>query len=186
MKRPNIKGISFVHLREFIRENFRPEGYEQICKAIRPAARKILELPLAMQWYPLEDLVDIEKTVAETFFGGDYKQAYRIGKYDLMKSIPGVYRPILIFMNATYLLKRSETLWSTMVDCGELRIKADLDHRRAEATVRGLDPIHEVYCHDVSGSFAGALNACGEKGARVTHPECVLKGGKCCRFELTW
>jgi hypothetical protein len=181
----NVKGISLIHLRDFLVAAHGEEGLRAVAGSLSPGVAKALATPAAMAWYPLKDYVEIERAVIGRFYGGDVSQAARIGRHDLEESLNKVYRFLFQFMEPTFLIKRSARLWNTFISGGGIELEQPTP-RSARIRLRDLDTLHPVYCHDLSGSFAGALSACGQGHAVVAHTECRFRGGKACVFEGRW
>jgi len=151
---------------------------------LSPAVLKVFSFPNASEWYPISWLVEIEKAACELFYGGDYREAWRFGYYDLEVSVSRIYRFLFRFLEPTFLFERTTKLWNTLVDQG--RVVLDNKSNPLTISFHDVHPPHSVYCHDVRGSLMGSLAACGAKDIVVDHPECVLQGKPACVYRGTF
>jgi hypothetical protein len=183
----NLKGISFLHLRELVEKEQGRAGLERLTASLSEEARSILALPSPMAWYPLPRLIEIERRYVDLFHAGDVRQAARIGQYDIEASLSGVLKVFMRLVSVSFLVEKTAKLWSQMVDQGRMEFDG-FDPRSGHGAINvvGLDPIDDVYCNDLRGSYIGAVRACGGKDVVAEHTECVLRGGGKCRFEMRW
>ena len=185
MAEAKLKGISFVHFHEYLVEMHGEEGLKLISGGVSPRAAKTITQPNAAEWYPLADLVELERAFVDRFHGGDSTRSALIGCYDLERSVGKVYRFLFKFLEPAFLVKRSAKLWSTLVDQGRVEIE-ELEANRIVMRIHELNPLHAVYCNDIRGSSLGMLQACGVRTGVVEHTECVLDGKPACRFDIHW
>ncbi|MGC4116657.1 MAG: hypothetical protein QM765_19220 [Myxococcales bacterium] len=185
MAEPHIKGVSFIHLADFLRQEFGEAGFSSVAARLGPGAAKTLSSPFGHEWYPLTHIVEIERALAEVHYGGDYKQIERFGAYDGKRQVGTVYRFMLKLAEPAFLLKLSRKLWRSYMDCGEVAVD-NTGPRSAIARISGYDPLHVVHCHDGVGSFRASLEVCGAKDPKVEHVECRLSGKPACVFRLAW
>jgi len=180
-----IKGLAFAHLEEFIVSQHGEAGMQRVLARLSPETGKILRSWNASQWYPMQNVVDIDLAVVNALYGGDVKQAYFIGRFDLDRSVRQVYRLLFRFLEPTFLLKRSAKLWSNYYDRGALTIE-QTQERLVLIRLSDFDPVQGCLCQVFMGAFAGALEACRARGVTITHPECVLEGARTCLFKASW
>lgn len=182
---PRIKGVSFIHFGEFVRETHGQQGLQRILEAVDPANATLLQKAYGHEWYPLRALVECEKKLVELFCGGDPRMVSRFGKYDSVRQVGAIYRVILRHMSTPFLLKRGPLIWKSYMDRG-LVVPTQTGPNRIEVELSGYDPIASVHCFENAGSFEGALEVCGAKAAKVEHVACRLEGAPACRYVATW
>jgi len=181
---PRIKGLSLMHLNDYMRETHGEEGYHRLLAALPPNVAETLKGAFGHEWYPLATLVECEKTFVDMFHGGDVTKTALFGKYDCARQI-GIYRVVLRHLNTDFLVKRGPLIWKNYMDSGEC-VSRETGDRIFEITLSGYDPMHRVHCYDAAGSFQGAVEVCGGKSVRVEHPTCRLEGGKACVYVCRW
>jgi hypothetical protein len=182
---PRIKGVSFVHLHDFVAQNHKDEGIDKVVARLTPEQGRAFNVPNATEWYPLTTLIAVERAIVELYYAGDVQEAWRFGQYDLQLSVGRVYRFLFQMLQPTFLIKRGAKLWGTMVEGGKMSVE-ELEPRHVRVHFDDFNPIDRVYCNDMRGSLLGMLEACGIKSGAVTHPKCVLDGAKSMMFDVTW
>jgi hypothetical protein len=180
-----IKGVSFIDMGEFVTAQFGAQALEKLASALGPEVAKTLRSSYGHEWYPFAHIVEIEKKVAEIFFGGDYAQIERFGHFDGTKQVGFIYRVLLKLATPPFLLKQGNRLWHSYMDRGDLATE-QLSDRRGVCRLSGYDPIHVAHCYENVGTFKAALQVCGAKAPRVEHVECRLQGAPACRYSLEW
>lgn len=183
MTEAHIKGISVLHLNEFVRKTHGDAAFERLAAALPEPAAAVFRHPTASDWVPLAQYIATEVKVLDLLHGGDYSAAFALGKHDLEASIHTIYRFLFLFLEPDF--HRSARLWASYMDHGRLTTVRK-GPRAATATLTGLVIPHPVYCHEMRGSLTGSLIACGAKTAEVVHTECMQHGAPACVFEASW
>lgn len=166
-------------------ERFGPGAVDQVCSGLAPGPAEILRTAAGFGWYPLVDVVQIEKRVVDVFYGGRLEEAYQLGEYHMRESVSRVYRFLLRFLDTPSILLRTPKLWGSFMDQGAAVLEQPAP-RHVILTLQGFNPVHKVHCQELRGALAGGLNLCGAKETRLTHPACCLDGAPACRFEAEW
>jgi hypothetical protein len=182
---PRIKGISFIHFGEYLREKHGQQGLDRVLGAVDPSFRDLPIKAYGHEWYPLRALVECERKYVELFHGGDPRQTAAFGKYDAARQVGAIYRVILRHLSTAFLLKRGPLIWKSYMDRGVCAPR-ETGPNRVEIDLGGYDPIDQVHCHENVGSFESALEVCGASDARVEHVACRLDGAPACHYVATW
>jgi hypothetical protein len=183
---PMCKGISLVHLHDFVVSRHGEAGLEKVCASLNPEVAKSLRFPLAWEWYPLPSVVDVDVAVCDALYERDYaKGGWLIGQFDLDRSVRSVYRFFFQFLAPTFVIRRAAKLWSTYYNCGRLQVE-ETGPKSCTASLTDFDLRHRCLCEVLRGAFAGALAATGVKNVRMEHPECLLDGKPASRFVGEW
>jgi hypothetical protein len=180
-----IKGISMLHMVDYLTEHHGPEAVDRVAAKLSPAAARALKTGTAFEWFTVPTFAEIERCVIAEYYGGDLTQAWRMGKHDMEESMGKVYRFLFKFMSPASLIERSAKVFHTFVEGGRCVIDR-VDDREIRATVEGIEPPDEAYCHDLRGSFLGLMSLCGIKEGVVEHDRCRLKGGATCSYRVRW
>ncbi|MGC4118684.1 MAG: DUF2378 family protein [Myxococcales bacterium] len=184
MDEVKTKGVTLVHLRQYVVERFGEEGLARVAAALPPAQAQLLQSPFAHEWYPNRDHAQIEAKVMEVLFGGISK-ARDFGYYDASLTVGFVYRVLLRVLDPGLLVKKSATLWKLMMSGGKCEVEVT-SPTSCKVKLSGYDQHHEVLCYDWIGSFQGSLETCGAKQVQVAHPECRFHGAAHCLYEVRW
>jgi hypothetical protein len=182
---PQIKGISFINRHEFLVERFGEAGLARVLAAVKPETAHALRTSSAVDWLPLEMLVDLDLAIVNGCFDGDLAKARIIGEYNLNQAVSRVYKPLMRLLNAGTVVKRSVAIWGKIVQGPVFSSRQD-GPRGAVIELTEFNPLHRIYCQVLIGGFEGVLHACGEKNVVVDHPHCVLDGAKSCSFTIRW
>jgi hypothetical protein len=181
-----IKGISVIHLHDFVREFHGEDAPAKVGDGLSPPLSKMFQFASAFEWYPLEDHIAVEARIIDLFYGGRYEEGWRIGVHDMEASIGTVYKIAFRFLGPLDVITRSAKLFSTFVDQGSMEIVKQEGERHFVVRFPGLPVPHPVYCGDLRGSIIGTLRCCGVKEPRVEHIECALKGASGDGFDVRW
>lgn len=185
MSHAMTKGVTLLHLHDFVVERFGEPGLAKLRAALPERVARPLGMPNAAEWYPLTDYEQALQTLTDLFFEGDASKAAEFGMYNLEHSIRGVYRVIVWMLSPDVLLQKSARLWGTFLNEGKLE-SVLVSPGVIKLKVTGLHPTHASWCHGLRGSFLGSLKVCGAQDPKVAHDACVLQGAPECTFTATW
>ena len=179
------KGVVFIHMEQFLRAELGEAGRAQVLEKLGPAASASLTSARGHLWYPLADLVEVQRVLAETHFAGDPAQMQRFGFFDGSRQVGQIYRFLLRLLEPSFLLKQSNKLWRAYMNVGEITVE-DSGPRGCLVRLGGYDPLHPVHCFDNLGAFGASLALCGAQDAKVEHLECRLDGAPACAYRASW
>lgn len=185
MEQIKIKGLSMVHMHQFLVERFGEEGLGRVLAALPPEQAQFLRSPKAKEWYPLRNHALIEAKVMEVLYGGDLSRSKEFARYDAALQIGNVFKLLLRVLDPGFLIKKSGSLWSQSMSGGRCEVEST-GPSSCRMKLSGYDQVHEVMCHDWQGTVEGMLTVCGAKETTVTHPECRFHGAPHCLYEIRW
>ncbi len=187
MGQAKVKGILAMHLNSYLVSLHGEEGLAQVCAQLRPQVAHLIRSPIAHEWYPHLDFLEVEEAITQVHFGGDITQAWRFGHFNMEQSVHRVYRFLFRLLSPEHLLKKSAKLWGTFMDQGTMKAES-LGPRAVALEIEGFVPAKPVWCHEMRGALLGALEVCSipEAQGRVVETCCAFKGAKRCRFEVSW
>jgi hypothetical protein len=185
MAETSIKGVSFIHMNEFLRLQFGEDGFKKVMGAISPDAAKVLDSPYGHEWYPFRHIVEIERTLADTFYAGDYSKLAEFGHFDGLRQVGKVYRFLLRMLEPSFLIKQGNKMWRSYMNGGDLQCEIP-GPKQFIARLTGYDPLHVAHCWENVGSFRASMEVCGAKQTQVEHTECRLKGAPACVYLGKW
>jgi len=180
-----IKGLSMVHLRQFIVERFGEDGLARVLAALPADQASFLNSPFAHEWYPLRNHALVEAKAMEVLYDGDYSKSKEFARYDAALQIGSVYRVILRVLDPGFLIKKSGSLWKQTMSGGRCDVEST-GPSSCRLKLSGYDQVHEVMCFDWQGTVEGMLKICGAKESVVTHPECRFHGAPHCLYDISW
>lgn len=181
----NTKGLSFVHLRQYLLDHFGEKEFDRVCDALSPECAAIFRSPFAHEWYPLKIQAAIEAKTIELLYQGDYRRAEDFGRNDAQKQIGSVYRFLLAIMAPGFLVKKADRLWKLSMSGGRCEVD-QVNERGCRVRLSAYNSHHEVLCYDWLGSFKGMLEVCGVKNPVVEHTACRFRSSLYCEYLLRW
>jgi hypothetical protein len=101
---PKIKGISFINRHDFVVERFGEDGLARVLAAVKPDTAHALRTSSAVDWFPLEMLVELDLAIVGCLFAGDLSKARIIGEYNVNKAVSRIYRPLMRLLDAVCVL----------------------------------------------------------------------------------
>ncbi|MGC4116656.1 MAG: hypothetical protein QM765_19215 [Myxococcales bacterium] len=185
MAEVRIKGVSFIHMNDFLRQEFEEAGHAKVVAALKPDVAKTLASAFGHEWYPFAHMVDVERAVAQAHFGGDATQIERFGFYDGTRQVGTIYRFLLRLLEPAFLLKQGNKIWRSYMNCGDLATEST-GPRSCLVRLSGYDPLDRTHCFENVGAFKASLMVCGSKTPKVEHVECRLEGKPACVYHASW
>ena len=180
------KGVSFLHLREFVHQRFGDKAWDQVLAGLSPESHKIMSGQILVSgWYPYSAYVEAEKIVVQRFLGGDVRLAREIGAYDLEAGLNNVYRAFYRIGSPKFIIRMSALLWRQYFNLGKMVIE-ESGPGHATARIDDFVPPDEACCWDILGSIIRGLELSGAKSINASHPACPLKGDASMKYEAHW
>jgi hypothetical protein len=185
MARLQIKGLSLINRHGLVEQRFGDEGLARLQAALRPETARTLSSASAVEWYPAEQLVEIDLAIVACFFEGDLMAGRIIGEQNMNSAISTVYKLLMRLTDPAAVLKRSVSIWEKIV-LGATFASTSTGPREAVLEASGFDPIHPIYCQVVAGGIEGVLHGCGEQAGSCEIRSCMLEGAPTCTFVARW
>ena len=180
------KGLSFLHLSDFVRARFGDEAWLRIYGDLKPQSREIFSRQiLASAWYSYEAYAEALDLIVQRFFGGKIESARAVGAYDLEASLNTVYRMLYRAGSPAFIIRMSSLLWRSYFNVGTMVVE---ESGRGFASVRieEFTPPSQAVCWDIFGSMCRGLELSGAQSVKAAHTACPARGGDVMRYEATW
>lgn len=178
------KGTAFFHDEEYVLHTYGPEGWALVMAKLPPAAAEARSSIVAVGWYDDELLVQTLCAVEEALHERDPNIIDTLGRYAAEADLTRIHRIFLRVATPAYVLERATNLWNRFFDTGRWEV------RRVPGGVDGLlidaGIVHDVFCRNLRGYLHRLFELVGAKKVTVEHPECRVRFGACCRFEIRW
>lgn len=185
MARLQIKGLSFINRQAFVEQRFGEAGLARLRSALGPETARVMATASAVEWLPVEQLVEIDLAIVGAFFEGDIRAGRLVGEHNLSSALSTIYKVLMRLTDPRAVLERAAPLWEKIVR-GATITSRSAGPREAVLATSGYDPIHPIYCQVVAGAVEGVLHACGEKEAACEITSCMLEGAPACTFVARW
>jgi uncharacterized protein (TIGR02265 family) len=188
-RRPQVgrtKGAVLVARLRFVEERFGSDALGAIIAALPDDDRRTLEeIVLPAAWYPAELNARLDAAIIK-HMGGDAKRAFwELGRQSADRNLDTMHRGFLRKKSPMRLLEQTTTIYRLYYDSGSRDFEATGETSGVIVT-RGAEDPTEGDCLTVMGWHQRALEKCGARDVKVTHPECRARGGAVCRYALAW
>src|SRR5262245_10322328 len=119
------KGISFVHTRNFIRENFGAAGWDKLLATLTPEDHSSLESIVGVGWYELDLYARLLGAVERVHGRGDLSILRDNARYQAESDTKVVYRLSFRLANPAFVIEKSGEYWRRFHDTGTWTVKRD-------------------------------------------------------------
>lgn len=181
-----IKGLILQARKDFVIENFGEEAWNRVLAALSPEDRsEIGELILTAKWYPFELGERLDRAIVEILGGGDEKVFEDIGAKSAQRSLTKVHKSFLTPGDPQAFLEKAGVIYKFYYDTGRREYQST-GPNSGILTTYDARTFSVPDCLTVIGWYKQALRMCGAKKVEIVEEECRARGGKCCRYRVTW
>jgi hypothetical protein len=181
-----VKGTLIAARPRYVRERWGEAALEDIASRVGPERRHLLydEL-LSFRWYPMVDMVALDRAIIDGPMGGDASQMKAFGSEIARYDLPTVYRMLFRFGTPSFVVKRMNIAYATYIAGGSISI-ATPGPGEAELTLRDAVLPAFLCTHGISGWITAALELSGAAGVEVDEVACQHAGDPYCRWHARW
>jgi uncharacterized protein (TIGR02265 family) len=180
-----IKG-SVLKARLALVDQLAPDGdREEVLSSLPPEDRETLRTLLPSTWYPFELGQRLDAAIVTRLGRGKADFFERIGEASAQENLTGVHRKFLVAGDPQAFLAQAPMIYSFYYDQGH-REYEKAGPREAVLTTFDAPTFSAADCATVIGWHRHALEMCGARNARVVEEECRARGGRVCRYRLSW
>jgi uncharacterized protein (TIGR02265 family) len=180
-----IKGSVLKARLAFVADHAPEGGVERVLGAMAPEDRAALQGILATRWYPFDIGRRLDEAIARELAKGDPRFFEKLGEASAEKNLAGVHREFLVKGDPQAFLARAPMIYSFYYDTGR-REHRPAGPKEAVLTTYDAETFSGADCLTVVGWHRKALEMCGATGVEVVEEECRARGGKVCRYRLSW
>jgi uncharacterized protein (TIGR02265 family) len=181
-----IKGLVILSRKEFVKEHFGEEAWDQILGQLPQEHRQMItETFLSTQWYPFEIGDHIDKAIVQVLGKGDNLVFEQLGAKSAQKSLSKEHRSFLAAGDPQSFMKKTGTIYKFYYDTGYREYKAT-GPNSGVVTTYDAETYSLPDCLTVIGWYKEALKMCGAKKVEMAEEECRASGGSCCRYRVEW
>jgi hypothetical protein len=168
---------------KWIEESYGQSALRDVIRACSPAVRERYTSAIAINWHPVEELIEL-LTVADTTLGrGDGKVAEEIGAAGARANMKGVVIRFAFYVTKPELLmRRAAGLWRQFNDHGKMILVA-IDDTSVKLEVTGVPDPNWLFCCVITGWCREVANAMGMRAARARHTRCRARGDERCLWD---
>jgi hypothetical protein len=178
-KNAKVKGTNMLSAVKALRM-----ARDQAQKLLPPSLHRYLEeRVLVSSWYPEADLMGLLQTLGKLLPGDD--PFYYMGRRTAGEHLAGIYRGHLRPGDLERTLQSASALWRNYHDTGDMTVTLE-GPGRAALQLRDFASTTPEFCRLLRGYFTELAEQAGAKRVDVTKLECILGGGRACRWSMTW
>ena len=181
-----VKG-SVLHARkEFVIEHFGDQGWQTVLETLPEEDREFWEdVIITSDWYPFEIGERLDKTIVVVLGKGDEFVFEQIGAKSAKRNLTGVHRSFLSPGNPQAFMHQANTIYTYYYDTGYREYK-ETGPSSGILTTYNAETFSIPDCLTVIGWYREALRMCGAHHIKIYEDTCRARGGKFCRYQLSW
>lgn len=181
--KPQMKGIGFVNVRNYVLEVHGSERWEEVLKTLSRSDRHEVEAAVAVGWYDVVHFAQLLRSIDQVCGRGDLRLLEKVGAYEAEQDFNRVLRVFLRVLSPAYIFKAEARLWSHFQDTGtwnSVRVDGGVN-----ATLQGW-AVDAALCRELSGYLVKVVEFTGGRNVSVEHNTCRALGDSRCVFEYRW
>jgi hypothetical protein len=182
-----VKGTAISFIPNFLQEKFGKDRYASWVASLPDKSKAIFGgSVLASQWYPFQDgfIVPMRK-ICDTFYAGNPKGAYEMGRYSADYGLRGVYKILVRFGSPESLAKKAGTIMPTYYQPSSIEVVEAIP-RKAILRVTQFSEYDIMVENRLCGYFERAIEVCGGKTPKVQVTSSLSRGHPKSEFLITW
>ena len=175
----NVKLQGLLNAARYVEREYGASAYERTLDRCDPEIRDRIEAGIAIEWHPMEELVEFLEKAQQVVGAGD-ELSRAAGAEGARQNKRGFLKRAAFWLaSPQYIMNRAAQLWSQFNDSGELRIlEMDEEHLRAE--LADIDTPSWTFCQVITGWAEEMMRAVGFHDARPQHVSCRARGDERC------
>jgi uncharacterized protein (TIGR02265 family) len=182
--RLNVKGNLLRSRLLYVMLNFGSDAWSRVLARLSESDRGQLAEIKVDQWYPVEALDRLDRAIAEEL-GEKVEEVFeRLGEFSATATLSGPYSSLLN-PDIHSFLAQSALIHRSYQDFGEARYEP-LSETSGSLLIRYEVAPPASFCISGSAYFRRAVELCGARAARISHPRCSARGDPVCEFHITW
>jgi hypothetical protein len=180
----NIKAQGLLNAVKWVEEEYGISTLQEIIRACSPAVRERYVSAIAINWHPMEELVEF-LDVAERVLGhSDGKIAEQIGAAGARANMKGVVVRFAFYVaRPEYLLTRLSGLWSQFNDEGSMKF-VELSPHSLTVEVQGVSTPNWLFCQTITGWSREVAAATAMIHPTAKHTHCRARGAARCLWDV--
>jgi len=180
------KGTTLIATVRYIKDRHGPAGLEH-CLAGMPEAflAQARNGFLASSWYPFSDLVALMRAARRELGAADPRILWNVGRASADFGLNTVYKVFMKVGSPEFIVNKAMTVFPNYYDQGKFTVIESNKRLAIGQLAEFPEPAPEL-CERIQGFFDRMLELSGATKIELTHPECMARGGKVCRYEGRW
>jgi uncharacterized protein (TIGR02265 family) len=169
----------------FVEEHFGSDGRSRVLASLSPEDQRALKLVFTSNWYPFEIGKRLDEAIVRVLGQGRTEVFEKLGEASALKNLGSLHSVYLTKGNPHAFLAKAPGIYAAYYQAGRREYQRTGD-TSATLTTYDAETFSTPDCLTVVGWHRKALEMCGTPGAQVTEVECRARGGKVCRYDISW
>jgi len=181
-----IKAQGLLNAAKWIEETYGQDALRDVVRACSEPVRDRYVSAIAIEWHPVEELVEFLQVAEKQLGKDDGKLAEEVGAAGARLNLRGAMLRLVFYLaKPEFLMKRVAQLWRQFNDEGEMLITHFEDYASG-LEVKGISKPYWLFCCTITGWAREVTKASGGMHPLARHVECRARGGARCLWELKW
>lgn len=180
-----IKGAVLKSRLAFVREQGGQEALQRVLAAMPDADQRTLKMLFTSNWYPFEMGKALDDAIVRVLGGGRPEYFERLGAASAEKNLSTIHSGFLTKGDAHAFLAKSPSFYALYYEAGR-REYTPTGAKEGVFTTYDAETFSAPDCLTVVGWYRRALEMCGVQGVKIREEECRAKGGRVCRYRVSW
>ena len=179
----NVKGSQILNAIKVLRSQ-RERALELLPSRLH---HYLAERILASTWYPLEDHVELLRTITNLLSpNGPSDGSWQLmGRGTARMDLTGLYSAQLRRGDAEGTMRWMAVMWKNAFDCGEVKVQLD-GPNHASVRLRGFPLGSREICGICTGYIIESVQLATDHEPEVKHVVCRGLGGNECSWSVSW
>lgn len=181
-----VKAQGLLNASKYIEETYGQGALRDVIRGCSEPLRERYMSAIAIEWHPVEELVELLEVADRALGRGDGRVAEDIGAWGARANLKGTVTRIAFYVSKPdFLLQRISGLWRQFNDEGSMVLLGVTDHS-ASLEVRGVARSHWLFCCTITGWAREIVTAFGGGQPVAKHAECRARGDARCVWDVKW
>lgn len=180
-----VKGSVLKSRLAFVEQIGGKDGVERVLATLAPGDRRALRDLVAVQWCPFDLGKRLDEAIVTVLAQGNPLFFERLGAASAEGNLTTVHRAFITPGDPHAFLAKAPQIYRLYYDTGR-REYARTGERSAVLTTYDAETFSAPDCSTVIGWHRKALEMCGAAAIEIVEDECRARGGKSCRYRISW
>jgi uncharacterized protein (TIGR02265 family) len=180
-----IKGSVLMSRLGFVEQLAGKDGVERVLATLGVQDQTALRHLVAIQWCPFELGRRLDDAIVQVVGHGRAQFFERLGAASAETNLATVHRAFLAPGDPHAFLAKAPQIYKLYYDTGR-RDYTKTGEREAVLTTFDAETFSSPDCLTVVGWHRKALELCGVSRVQIVEDECRARGGKVCRYRISW
>ncbi|MBN1893152.1 TIGR02265 family protein [bacterium] len=181
-----VRGAVLLARKAFVSKHFGMQAWEKVFETL-PEEDQIVFKGMIVHsgWYSFELAEELDKAIVQELGHGDLKVFEKIGSQSAKENLAGVHKTFLTPGDPQAFMAQANSIYRFYYNTGH-RTWEKTGPKSGVLTTHGAETFSAIDCLTVIGWHRTALEMCGAKNVRIQEEECRARGGKVCRYQISW